>query len=117
MKNELLFHGHVAVPLENTAKRFFEGWELADSYRNKYCSADGIEGGSFAETMILLILLDRVSYENDEEISTESAAEMDERTRRFIGRCSQYIGMGKSSIPDDEAKALYEEFKALYIEE
>ena len=85
------FRNYVAIPLEKIT--------LAASAKGY--TADEIEAGSFVEAMLSVLVIDK------EKLPLYAT---------FFNKCNDYHGKGKSDIPNEDAKALFEAFK-LIIEE
>ena len=88
MAEQWNFHNYIAIPLES----------ILCKNSGKDYTADEIEAGSFVEAMMSVLSADpgkilQYAY--------------------FFEKCSEFIGKGNQDIPDDDAKRLFETFKAI----
>lgn len=99
MRDGWNFHGDIAFSLENNACHHFK--EIMRPYSKIY-DADSIEGGHFAEVMIIL-LREKTHFNNEQY-------EIDD----FIKECGQWIGKGGNEIAPEIADNLYQRFLKLF---
>lgn len=86
------FHGHIAVRLEHIAKEI-KG--LTTLPKDSIYNADIIQGGTFVEVMLELLLLNGI------------------RDKDFEKKCKLYKDKGASEIPYEVAYDLFIQFKKL----
>jgi hypothetical protein len=82
------FHNHIARHLE----------EITAQHGKRDYTADEIETGCFVEAMLDVL---RISPEKLSQYS------------KFFTKCEEYYGKRKHDIPDSEAIALFDAFKAI----
>lgn len=93
------FHNYVAIPLESKAHRVLgagRDWEK----RNKYYSADSIEGGNFISVLDMVLRV-ATNYDNNEDID------------KFLIKNNNSRNIGATSMGKEKAIEIYNEYKEL----
>ena len=94
MKSPPNFHGHIALPLEITARTYFE-----DQCIPIAVTADSIETGSFVSVMALLLY---IKHGSDIEVL------------QFLQKTSSMLGLSAHELSVEKAKQVYQDFEHLF---
>lgn len=105
-REEWSFHNDIATPIQDEATSVFKHLNKNDSliYRYTIFSADNIEGNSFADVLIILLL---EKLNNNEMVDVEIYYS-------FIKQLNNYSNQSLAEIGRDKVMDLYKEFNYLY---